>query len=57
MIIPLDGWTLVHGLIGFFSGRIKIKRLCLFPVPLIWEVYQLFFHYEPLGTLNLSLIN
>jgi hypothetical protein len=49
MIIPIDGWTLVHGLIGFFSERIKIRRIWLYPLPFIWEVYQYFFHYQPLG--------
>ncbi len=49
MITPIDGWTLAHGLFGFLSGSIKLRRLWLYPVPIVWEVYQLFFHYQPHG--------
>ncbi len=49
MLNPVDAWTIAHGLVGFFLGRIKIRRLLLYPTPILWEVYQLYFHYQPLG--------
>ena len=49
MLTPIDGWTLAHGLVGFFSGRINIRRFLLYPTPILWEVYQLYFHYQPQG--------
>jgi hypothetical protein len=49
MLAPIDGWTLAHGLAGFFAGKIKIRRIFLYPVPFLWEIYQLFFHYGPRG--------
>ena len=49
MLAPVDGWTLAHGLAGFFSGKIKITRLFIYPLPFLWEIYQLFFHYHPQG--------
>ena len=45
----LDFYTLAHGLAGFFLGRIKISRWLFYPVPVAWEIYQLFFHYQPQG--------
>jgi hypothetical protein len=47
MLTPIDGWTLAHGLVGFFLGKIRFQRLLFYPVPIVWEVYQLFFHYQP----------
>jgi hypothetical protein len=49
MLTPIDGWTIAHGLVGFFLGRIKINRWLFYPVPIGWEIYQLYFHYQPKG--------
>jgi hypothetical protein len=49
MLNPIDGWTIAHGLVGFFLGRIKFNRLLFYPVPTGWEIYQLYFHYQPQG--------
>jgi hypothetical protein len=46
---PFDFWTIAHGLVGFFLGRIKLTRWLFYPVPVAWEIYQLFFHYQPQG--------
>ena len=49
MLTPVDGWTPAHGLVGFFLGRIQFKRWQFYPIPIGWEIYQLFFHYQPQG--------
>jgi hypothetical protein len=49
MLTPVDGWTIVHSVVGFFLGRIKFNRLLFYPVPIGWEIYQLYFHYQPQG--------
>ncbi len=47
MLSPVDGWTLIHGISGFFIGRIKVERLPAYTMTVVWEVYQLYFHYQP----------
>jgi hypothetical protein len=49
MINPVDGWILGHSLVGFFLGRLKFSRHIFYPLTIIWEVYQLYFHYQPQG--------
>ena len=49
MLNPFDGWTIVHGIVGFLSGTIRINRWIFYPFPFGWEVYQLYFHYQPQG--------
>jgi len=49
MLNPFDGWTIAHGFIGFFLGTIRINRCIFYPIPFTWEVYQLYFHYQPQG--------
>lgn len=49
MLAPVDVWTIAHGFVGFLSGRIKIRRLLIYPIPILWEIYQLYFHYQPQG--------
>ena len=46
---PFDGWTLAHGLTGFFLGRIKFNRSMFYPLTIAWEIYQISFHYQPQG--------
>ena len=47
MLNPFDGWTIAHGVVGFFLGTIRINRWVFYPFPFVWEVYQLYFHYQP----------
>jgi hypothetical protein len=49
MLNPLDGWTIPHGIVGFLSGKIGINRWVFYPFSFGWEVYQLYFHYQPQG--------
>jgi hypothetical protein len=49
MLNPFDGFTVAHGFVGFFLGRIRLNRWLFYPIPIVWEVYQLFFHYQPQG--------
>jgi hypothetical protein len=49
MLNPFDGWTVVHGIVGFLLGTIRINRWIFYPFPIGWEVYQLYFHYQPQG--------
>ena len=49
MLNPFDGWTIAHVLVGFFAGTIRVNRWVFFPIPFAWEVYQLYFHYQPQG--------
>jgi hypothetical protein len=46
---PIDFWTIPHALVGIFFGRIRLPRLIQYPIPIIWEIYQLYFHYQPHG--------
>ncbi len=47
MLHPLDGFTLAHGFMGLFLARIRLHRYLFYPIPIIWEIYQYFFHYQP----------
>lgn len=47
MLNPFDGWTIAHGVVGFFLGTIRINRWVFYPFPFVWEIYQLYFHYQP----------
>ncbi len=47
VLSPVDAWTSLHGLSGFFIGRIKVGRLLAYTMTVVWEVYQLYFHYQP----------
>jgi hypothetical protein len=49
MIEISDLWTPAHALIGLFFARIRYPRLLYYPIPFGWEIYQVFFHYQPLG--------
>ena len=49
MINPFDGWTIIHGIVGFLFGIIRINRWIFYPLPFAWEAYQLYFHYQPQG--------
>jgi len=49
MLTPFDVWTIAHGLVGFSLGRIKFNRLLFYPIQIAWEIYQLYFHYQPQG--------
>ena len=49
MLTPFDGWTVAHALAGFFSGRFNFGRRLFYPIPIVWEIYQLYFHYQPQG--------
>ena len=49
MLHPFDGWTIVHGIVGFLLGTIRINRWIFYPFTLGWEAYQLYFHYQPQG--------
>jgi hypothetical protein len=49
MLNPLDGWTIGHGVVGFLLGTIRINRWIFCTLIFGWEIYQLYFHYQPQG--------
>jgi hypothetical protein len=49
VISASDIWTPAHAIIGLFFGRIKYPRLLYYPIPFGWEIYQVYFHYQPMG--------
>ena len=49
MLCPADGFTLAHGFVGVLLARFRLTRYLFYPVPVAWEIYQYFFHYQPHG--------
>ena len=49
MLYFFDGWTIIHSIVGFLLGIIRINRWVFYPIPFGWEIYQLYFHYQPQG--------
>ena len=46
---PFDFFTLAHGLVGFFLGKVRLSRQLGYLVAIGWEVFQLFFQHRPQG--------